>query len=617
MVSDELENPATYKGWIYPLRYLLALRYLKKKQKVLADFKQKKIHPIADNDFREALIKQLFGTRRSYLKAKNKTPIMAIPFKSYLVYPTLVALLAVGAIQLNQWYQQRKIENVLANHLPYFSDLLHRKLLFKQNGNTSLVEKVSLVIDKEEQKILAGLPEKDGIRTLMQQQLEQLKNSALSSSDIMLGFKKVNTLFDQKGLPYYLTPKSFSMPCSSLIDASIEEMMMIKKLEELMSDNNPELCRTTMMTVYKVEDRKALFVKTDSTNNKNNKKETLNDSTKIVKTRGGVLDKTVELPLFRVKRVDKVPAIDSALGLTFKDRGIGSIILMDRIKKFSQESVLPALTFQGRDYIIPYWMQGYYEIEEAVTKGYKKDLQEIFKDKAELKKVKTVIKKLIKNNKAHLQNAKLQQSLERQIAPTETNIFGNGLDAISVLLGKVIKPGSTKKTSVKPEKEIKNIELLSKLEAVLLPSIEYHEAYHQIEKKHWRQPAWVKTTFKDLSKNGINHTLEELGAYLSQLANTEQGHNIWLSKLLIFSLNPMTKGQAEYYSSGIILKALESIYLEKPLNISYKATVDEKTLIYQTLITLDKNEIKELAKRAYELIFEREVPRLVKSKNML
>ena len=130
MVADELESPATYKGWIYPLRYLLALRYLKQKQKVLAAFKQKKIYPIADNDFREALIKQLSGTRRSYLKAKNKTPIMAIPFKSYLVYPTLVALLAVGAIQLNQWYQQRKIENILANHLLYFSDFLHRKLLF-------------------------------------------------------------------------------------------------------------------------------------------------------------------------------------------------------------------------------------------------------------------------------------------------------------------------------------------------------------------------------------------------------------------------------------------------------------------------------------------------------
>ena len=593
MLIDDFENPATYKGWIYPFRYLLALRYLKQKQRALTWFKENKVYPVHDNEFKERLIKQLSGDSNTSHKTKttSSTPIFATLFKSALVYPILLAGLIFGAVQYNNWDKQRRLENVLANHLPYFSDLLHRKLILKHNSGAAQIKEIDALLEKEQKKILADIPERDGIRKLMQQQLEKLKDSSKNSEDIMLGFKDLNTLFDNKDLPYYLTPKSFTMPCSSLINAPIQEMMMLKKLEELMSNNNPELCRTTMMTVYKVEDRKALFLQPSISN--------ANEDIK---------DSATELPLFRVKRMDKVPAIDSALGLTFKDRGVGSIILMERIKKFSHESVLPALTFQGRNYIIPYWMQGYYEIEEAVTKGYKKDLKDIFPKLSEQKKVKVIIKKLIKRDKARLENAKMQQTLERNIPPTDSNIFGNGFDAISVLLGKKNK---TKKKKIENLDEIENIELLNKLEDVLLPSIEYHEAYHQINKKDWKEPSWVKKTFKDLSKEGIDHTLEELGAYLAQLANTEQGQNIWLSKLLIFSLNPMTKGQAEYYSSSLILKTMKSLYLRDPIEVDYHADIDEKTQIYQTLVNKNKAEIKELAKRAYEVLFEREVPVLL------
>jgi hypothetical protein len=427
----------------------------------------------------------------------------------------------------------------------------------------------------------------------MNKQLVSLKDSATSSEDIMLGFKAVNTLFDAKGLPYYLSPKSFSMPCSSLIDAPVEELMMLKKLESLMSNNNPERCRTTMMTAYKVSDRNQLFYAADNINNSNNNKE------------------ETELPLFHVKRIDKVPAVDSALGLTFKDRGIGSIILTDRIDNFGRESILPALTFQGRSYVIPYWMQGYYEIEEAVTKGYKKDLNRIYPKKADRIKVKAVIKKLIKD-KNRLQNSKLQQTLGRTNTNDKTSLFGNGFDAISVLLGKQSKDSSKKK----PEKlELKqaDLELLDRLNTVLVPSIEYHEAYHQIDKKDWGIPAWTKTSFKEakLTENGLEHTMEELGAYLAQIANTEGGHNIWFSKLLIFSLNPFTKGQAEYYASSIILTTLDSIDLGKDTSSPYfVANIDDKTRIYNKLISMSRAEKRFLAKRTYEILFEREVPKL-------
>ena len=593
MTEDAFENPGTYKGSIYPLRYLLALRYLKLKKNVLASFRKQKIYPISDTEFKAAIIKQLAG-KKGLLSDSTpvKAPIFTLGFKSLLVYPVLLAGLLFAIYTLNHWYQERKIENVLANYLPYYSDLLHRKLLLNHNdGTEKQLSAIDESLEKTQQKILADLPEKKGFRTIIEEQLTKLKDTSTSSEDIMLGFKDVNTLFDKKGLPYYLTPKSFTMPCSSLIDAPVEEMLMLKKMEELMSNGNPELCRTTMMTVYKVEDRNALFYKHTSKNN---------------------TDTSTELPLFHVKRVDKVPAVDSALGLTFKDRGIGSILLIDRIKNFSDESILPALTFQGRSYIIPYWMQGYYEIEEAISKGYKRDLNSIYAKKKDRLAVKKAIKKLIKNKK-RLQNAKMKQTLEQNSTVNDKDIFGSGLDAISVMLNKANKSKNkgpqpiTQKNIISSEES----ELLEKLNTVLVPSIEVHEAYHQIDKKSWKAPSWLEKTFKDeLTENGTEHTLEELGAYLSQLANTEQAHNIWLSKLLIFSLNPMTKGQAEYYASSIIFNTMEAIHHHQPFEPSFTASIDKKTKIYKTLTTLNTEQIRELAKRSYEALFEREVPNL-------
>ena len=597
MRSDAFENAATYSGWIYPIRYLLALRYLKIKQGIISDFRQRKIYPISASDFSQALIERLsirntiIGQRKNTENKNHKTPLLASLVSAKLIYPILLIALASTVFMANSWYQQKRVENVLANYLPYYSDLLHRKLLIKHNDNSeSQLAVINKAISAAEEKILGDLPEKAGVRANMQAQLEKLKDPDMDSEKIMLGFKEMNTLFDKVQQPFYLSPKSFSMPCSSLIDAPVEQMMMLKELEALMSDNNPELCRTTMMTTYKVDERKQLFYK-----DKHQEK-----------------SENLELPLFHVRRIDKVPAVDGALGLTFKDRGIGSIILVERIKNFARESILPALTFQGRNYIIPYWMQGYYEIEEAVTKGYKKDIEQIYPDKKEQRKVKTLIKQLIKD-KSRMQNSKMEQTMQRTNSNNDKNIFGNGFDAISVLLG-ASKDGKNKhKEFAKPAFNEKKSLILKRLDDTLYPSIEYHEAYHQINKKDWPKPNWIMPTFKGkLDENALEHTLEELGAYLSQLANTSEGQNIWLSKLLIFSLNPMTKGQAEYYASSIIFNAMEALYLEKPLKANYVATVDDKTRIFKELLNKDSEEISSLARRAYQILFHRDTPDLKK-----
>lgn len=596
MQADIFESSASYTGWFFPIRYLLSLRYLKVKQSLLAGFRKNKIYPIPENEYQQRLVSRL-STKTKIVATHNnnndlentKNPFLSFIFKANFIYPVLLIVLIASVLSTHKWHQQKRIENVLANYLPYYSDLLHRKLLLKHNdAGKKQIEALNTSIKTTSDKILNELPEKNGIRAIMQEQFIKLEDSASDSEQIMLGFKTVNTLFDKHQQPYYLSPKTFTIPCSSLIDAPIEQMMMLKELEALMSNNNPERCRTTMMTTYKVDDRTQLFY-TDKHIKKSNE---------------------VELPLFHVRRIDKVPAVDGALGLTFKERGIGSIILVDRIKNFTRESILPALTFQGRNYIIPYWMQGHYEIEEAVTKGYKKDINQIYSDKTEQKNVKTLIKQLIKD-KSRMQNSKMEQTMQRTHSNNDRNLFGSGFDAISVLLGKSQTKDIGKNEFVKAQFSKEDSEILKKLDEVLYPSIEYHEAYHQIVKNDWRPPNWLEATFKgQLNENSIEHTLEELGAYLSQLANTDQGQNIWLSKLLIFSLNPMTQGQAEYYASSIIFNAMESLYLEEPIVPNYIATVDDKTRIFKFLLTKNSQEINDLARRAYQILFHRDVPNL-------
>ncbi len=625
MQSDAFENPAFYQGYIYPVRYLLALRYLKIKQKTLDWFRQQKEFPVPEDVFRTALKQNLAQRSRLFIKQKPdrptqyKTPITALVFKSSWFYPLLIIVMLAGAWSLNNWYQLRKLENIFANHLPYYSDLIHRKLLLRYEGgkgSKAALTKLDEEIDSERDKILTGLPEKGDIRSLMETQLDQLKDSSVSIKDILLGFKAVNIALDKQGIPFYLTPKSFSLPCSSFIDAPVEEMMMLKKLESLLSKNNPEMCRTTIMTTYKVKQRKQLYYADTQSH-----AEKLTNADKLINVEKQSRNSTdqsetarqeTELPLFLSVRVDKVPAVDSALGLTYRETGIGSLILLDRIKRFTTESILPALTFQGRSYVIPYWMQGYYDIEESITKGYKKDLKKIYHDPAELRDVKKAVKRLLKN-KNRLSNSKMQQTLQRNDATSSNSVFGGGLDAISVLLGKGNKDKSAKKAANIVADTVE-IPALDKLDDVLLPSIEYHEAYHQIDKTSWKTPAWQKTVFKDLDEDMIDHSMEELGAYLSQLKNTQEGHNIWLSKLLIFSLNPMTKGQAEYYASGLILTSMKSLYLGERIKPRFEASVDEKTEIYKTLTSLQERHIRQLASRAYESLFERDAPVLKRNK---
>ncbi len=567
--SDIYEQPEQYKGYILPMRYWLAMRYLKHKRAVLDEFREEGVFPPPTNEFKKRLL-----ARVSNKKAKASLPLFNSIAKAWFIYPLLFIALASSAWLFKDWLKEQRLEAMLANRLPYYSDLLHRSLMLKYSGYPELRKKVIAEIEDEKKYILSLLPEYQDIYDAMEQGLSRLTDKEASTEEIMQDFKAVNIALDQHKIPYYITPKVLQVTCSSLVDAPLEEILTLKKMEKILSGGKPEQCHTTMLTVYRVHKRNQLYYG------------------------------KVELPLFHVRRIDKVPAVDGALGLTFGNQGIGSIILLDRIKEFATDSVIPALTFQGRNTLIPYWLQGYYDVEETISKQYKEVLSDIYQNKDEIKKLKKTAKLLLKN-KHKMATSRLRQTLQRADGASNQGVLGGGLDAISSLLGGLDKADKKAKTA-----EI-DYHILDKLDQALLPSIEYHEAYHQIDKSKWDEPKWVATTLKELTENGKEHALEELGAYLTQLTYTEQGSDIWLTKILFFSLNSMMRNQPEFYSSSIIFDTMYKLYKDEEITeVRYDLSVDEKIKIYKLFTGLDKTYLKIIAERAYIELFRRPVPEM-------
>ena len=589
MQADSFERPDFYSPWISPLRYLLAMRYLKHKTNVLQAFTEQGIYPIHPAQYVQALQARL--QKKSWFGWLKNPGYWFSPLSSIVFYPVAIAALIFGSWQIHQWHMSKNMELALADRMPFYSELLHRAQVLRQNQRYDIMEKVLVQATQERDKIISLVPDKGSVHQKLTLALDGMAEEALSNANVMIAFKNLNTEMDKQKLPFYISPKLFNVACSSLApEMDADQVDMLNAMKSLFDGRVPNsetsMCRTGIITAYNVTDRRALSYKPDTE--------------EVTST----LDsESEELPLFHVTRADRVPAADGALGLTFKNQGIGSIILLDQIKRFTEQSVLPALTFQGRSYIIPYWLQGYYDIEESITKNYKSDLADLFSDPESQRLLRAAAKEMLLDQK-HLAASRMQQTLQRSKPGDQatTGVLGGGLDALSTMMAATNQEDTPAQTAAKPQ--------IDELLESMLPSIEYHEAYHQIVKDDWPEPSWVSIKFEKLTEQGIESSLEELGAYLTQLVYTDTGHKIWLTKLLLFSLNSMTQDQPEYYASSLIFSAMRDQYLMKDIEANFDLSVEEKVEIYKALSTYSTVELNQLAERAFVELFERPVVRL-------
>ncbi len=601
MQADRFESPDFYSSWISPLRYLLAARYLKHKTAIIESFTEQGIYPVHQSEYIPTLKARL--EEKAWFGWLKNPGYWFSPFSSIVFYPLLIAALIFGSWHLHQWYLNKNVHLALADRMPFYSELLHRTQVAKQHQRFDLAEEFLEQAKQERNNIVSLVPDKGIVRQQLKTALDSMQDDEQDNSQIMVHFKNLNLELDKQKIPYYVSPKLFSTACSSLAPSrDAGQIDMFNTLKDLFEEKNPtsslSMCRTGIITVYNVTDRRGLdYLQSENIAN------AVEDAIPSGEPDDKAATDNEELPLFHVTRADRVPAADGALGLTFKNQGVGSIILLDQIKRFAEESVLPALTFQGRSFIIPYWLQGYYDIEESITKNYKSDLADLFSDPESLQLLRAAAKEMLLDQK-HLAASRMQQTLQRSMPgnPSSQGTLSGGLDALSSMMAIDSK-------EVNPAQKAAKIEIDALTES-LLPSIEYHEAYHQIVKDDWVTPSWVPIKFEKLSEQGIESSLEELGAYLTQLVYTNTGHKIWLTKLLLFSLNSMTKDQPEYYASSLIFSAMRDLYLMRNIEPNFELTIDEKVAIYEALSTYSPMELNQLAEQAFEELFERPVVRL-------
>jgi len=578
------------------------MRYLKHKTYVLEGFTEQGIYPVHRPEYVLALKERI--QKRAWFAWLRRPDYWLFPLTSIVFYPVLIAGLIFGSWHLHHWQISKNMALALADRMPYYSELLHRAQVTKQNQRFDLMEKYLAEAKQERNNIISLVPDKGDVHQQLRLALDSMLNEAITNPEIMVYFKNLNTEMDKQKLPFYMSPKLFSVLCSSFApEQNAQKVDMITTLQRLLegkkANNEKPMCRTGIITVYKVQDRRALEYQLPESIFETDEKSLKVDSERLEV----VSNNSEELPLFHVTRADRVPAADGALGLTFKSQGIGSIILLDQIKRFAEQSVLPALTFQGRSFIIPYWLQGYYDIEESITKNYKSDLTDLFSDPESLQLLREAAKEMLLDQK-HLAASRMQQTLQRSTPGDQASVglLGGSLDALSAMM-------TEESEDKKPAQEAAKIEIDALMDS-LLPSIEYHEAYHQIVKDEWTEPSWVPTKFAKLSEQGIEASLEELGAYLTQLVYTDTGHKIWLTKLLLFSLNSMTQDQPEYYASSIIFSAMRDHYLMQDIEVNFELSVEEKVDIYKALSTYSPLDLNQIAQKAFEQLFERPVVRL-------
>ena len=182
MQEDAFEKARTYKGWPWPLRHLLALRYLQRKREMINKYHLRRIYPIPKADFQEQLIRLLAGepliinklhkTKQpkqetthdlppvSQTTPRSHLPLWAWLLRSFVLYPLLIMFVIGTGWIVSDYIQTQRMEKMLANNLIQYADLLHRNIENHVTNDEIAAAKLQQKADIVRQEIINALPEK-------------------------------------------------------------------------------------------------------------------------------------------------------------------------------------------------------------------------------------------------------------------------------------------------------------------------------------------------------------------------------------------------------------------------------------------------------------------------
>lgn len=466
--------------------------------------------------------------------------------RSIVIYPLLLTFLIITAFFVKKDYDRQLLEKALSVHLIQYADLLHQRITPRLLNQKAWLEQIDSQVSIEKEKILSALPYP--LLLPFEQALLMLRDDKKTGEDIFAAFTVINKIFDKYALPYYIVPKTFYARCFSFIGLSLES-----ELPD--ADKN---CQTTMLITYKIKQHDYFGYK------------------------------VALFPVYHGYRIDNVPISETALGLTYH-KGLGSLVLLNSTRDYALNQILPALIYRGRHQIVPLWFKNDPRIENEVAKVYQKTLESIYQGE-QLETAKTLAKALV-NEKESATRSRLRQSLMQADIGIAGDYIHSGLDALNQAL-KYEKDNTP---------QFPGIEILEKL---IIKSVAYHEAYHQIPKSDWKEAAWVNQLIK---KTDIkNSVLEELGAYLVELYYGEKTRGLQITQLFFFSVNILLENRPESDASRLILATL----ISEQQTPSITNNPFELLKAYKTLNKMDDNALGQLAAKAYLKLFERPLPQI-------
>ncbi len=518
------------------------MRYLKRKNQTLSYFRLKNQFPIPETDFVEQF-KSLFAMNSSISR-------WTIMLRSAISYPLLFLSLIIIIFLVIRDYDRQLLEKALSVHLIQYADLLHQRITPRLLNQQAWLEQIDFKANLEKNQILSALPYP--LINPFKQALLTLRDENKTGEDIFAAFTVINKIFDKYALPYYIVPKTFYANCDSFLELSMDS--------ELPPLDNNQNCKTTMLITYKIKQRNYFEYK------------------------------VTVFPVYQVYRIDNVPISESALGLTYHN-GLGSLVLLNSTRDYALNQILPALIYSGRHQIVPLWFKNDPRIENEVAKVYKKTLESIYQGE-QLELAKALAKTLV-NNQEIATRSRLRQSLMQVDRGIGNDYIHSGLDALTKVL----------KYETEKNPQFPNIEVLENL---IIKSVAYHEAYHQISKNDWKEASWVKNFLTNQTLEAKEDILEELGAYLVELYYGEKNRALQITQLFFFSVNILLENRPESAASRLILATLVS----KEQTPSITNNPFQLLKAYKALNQMADEDLGQLAAKAYLKLFERPLPEL-------
>lgn len=510
---DPWERSAAYPGWPWPLRTLLALRYLAHKRQALRHFRLHGRYPVPPAAFRDQVLRQL---------GEAPPPRWRHLLRSAVFYPLLLALAGTAGLLAWQQATTRQLERLLADDLVRYADLLHRGIAPRVQGQTEATKALDLEVAALRAKLIAGVPDRGEVRKRLAEALDALR--APDPAAIRARFGALNRALTDQHLPYYLLPQTYVGDCAAFLGDSMLAQLLLAALRDGAdaADAPAQTCQTTAVLVYRIAGRQ------------------------------DYAHAGRPLPLFQASRLDRLPIAETALGLTAYD-GPGSLILTDNIRAHALTGILPALDSRGRDLVLPLWLDGSWRVRNQVIEAYNETLlHRVYRDQPTAQGLLRQTARDLLNYREYLERARFRLSLLRadyDAVPSGDDQFLGGLDALSLLLADGKPPIPAPPVLQSPP--------TATLERLLERSVAYHEAWHQVrDTPGWTWPAWGETVLADLPADLRERTLDETGAYLAEIAYADRVELLRLSSLLFFATDRLLDNTAEFHAARLLLPAL-------------------------------------------------------------